>query len=115
MTTPQSPVQVDVLRSRLTARRAELAQRLGRVDQDLRHQSVPLSADLDEQAVEQTNDDVLDAISGAVRDELAQIDIALNQLAAGKYGCCLLCGAGIEPGRLDAVPYTTTCSHCASD
>jgi RNA polymerase-binding transcription factor DksA len=112
MTLPHSPDQVDALRSRLTARRKELAQRLGRVDRDLRHQSAPLSADLDEQAVERTNDDVLDAISMAVREELEQIDTALSRLAAGQYGRCSVCGAGIEPGRLVAVPYTNTCSHC---
>ncbi len=113
MTLPQSPEQVDALRSRLTARRSELAQRLGRVDRDLRHQTAPLSADFEEQAVERTNDDVLDAISVAVREELEQIDTALVRLAAGQYGRCAVCGAGIEPARLGAVPYTVTCSHCA--
>ena len=115
MTLPPSPEQVDALRSRLTARRIELAQRLGRVDRDLRHESVPLSTDFDEQAVERTNDDVLDAISATVREELEQIDTALAHLAVGQYGRCSVCGAAIEPGRLTAVPYTITCSLCAGD
>jgi len=115
MNTANLPELGEALRTHLTARRTELSLRLDKVDRDLRHQSQPLSADFDEQAVERTNDEVLDAISGTVREELEQIDIALSRLAAGQYSCCSVCGADIEPGRLAAVPYTTKCSLCASD
>lgn len=47
------------------------------------------------------------------RAELNALDAATARLAAGTYGTCLRCGRPITPGRLDALPATTTCIHCA--
>jgi len=40
---------------------------------------------------------------------VAEIDEALQQLDAGTYGSCSVCGAAIPEERLDAVPYATLC------
>jgi DnaK suppressor protein len=112
---PQKPaIDTASVKARLTARRAELAQRLLRVDADQRHQADPLSTDFAEAAVQTNNDEVLGAIGETVRVEIADIDAALGRLAAGHYGSCSACGRPIEPARLVAVPYTLRCAACAT-
>ena len=51
-----------VIEQHLIARRAELVERLERVNQDVKHVNKPLEADVAEQAVERENDQVLDAL-----------------------------------------------------
>jgi RNA polymerase-binding transcription factor DksA len=40
---------------------------------------------------------------------LAQIEAALERIAAGTYGSCAVCGERIAEGRLDARPWTPFC------
>jgi RNA polymerase-binding transcription factor DksA len=47
------------------------------------------------------------------RTQLRALDEADRRLAAGTYGTCAHCGNPIAPERLDALPATTTCIHCA--
>ncbi len=47
------------------------------------------------------------------RTELQALDAAAERLAAGTYGICERCGNPIAPERLDALPATTRCIHCA--
>ena len=99
-------------RARLTSRRAELQQRLERVDADQRHLNDPLSADFAEAANQTSNDEVLGAIGDTVRIEIADIDAALARMTAGRYGLCAACGKPIEAARLAAVPYSLRCTAC---
>ncbi|MBI5300825.1 MAG: TraR/DksA family transcriptional regulator [Chloroflexi bacterium] len=46
------------------------------------------------------------------KQRLAQIDVALARLAAGKYGVCDSCGNPIAPERLEAMPHATLCVLC---
>ena len=46
--------------------------------------------------------------------DLAEVDAALDRVAAGTYGTCQRCGASIAPARLDARPTARLCIHCAS-
>lgn len=48
------------------------------------------------------------------RAELRALDAAAGRLASGTYGTCERCGDPIAPERLDALPATTTCIHCAN-
>jgi len=41
--------------------------------------------------------------------ELAEVDAALERLAAGEYGTCAVCGAAILPDRLELLPQTRFC------
>ncbi|OPY58137.1 MAG: General stress protein 16O [Pelotomaculum sp. PtaU1.Bin035] len=43
---------------------------------------------------------------------VAAIDEALEKIENGTYGTCDICGKEIEPGRLEAIPYTTKCMDC---
>jgi DnaK suppressor protein len=40
---------------------------------------------------------------------LAQIEAALERIAAGTYGSCAICGKRIAEGRLEARPWTPFC------
>lgn len=48
------------------------------------------------------------------RKHLAELDQALERLAAGGYGICERCGNPIAPERLLARPSTHTCINCAA-
>ncbi|WP_297343773.1 TraR/DksA family transcriptional regulator [Amnibacterium sp.] len=50
-----------------------------------------------------------DALRTAARTRLAAIDAALDRLAAGTYGGCVVCGAPIPEARLLARPFAATC------
>jgi RNA polymerase-binding protein DksA len=106
-------VDTDKFRSRLEARRAELAARASRAASDLRREHEPLSADFSEQAVQREDDEVLQGISDAAHDELLLIDRALRRVRTGEYLECSRCNAPIGASRLEAVPYTDLCADCA--
>ncbi len=48
------------------------------------------------------------------QQHLAEVDAALERVAAGSYGTCERCGQPIPPGRLDARPVARTCVSCAA-
>ena len=98
----------------LLKRREELALRLVSVKEDLARASEPLSPDFAEQAGQRENDEVLQALRSSTESELGELEAALQRLRSGKYGECTQCGYPIEPRRLEAVPYTDSCSLCAS-
>jgi DnaK suppressor protein len=43
------------------------------------------------------------------REQLREVDAALERLEAGTYGTCSACGKAIPVERLEAVPWTTLC------
>jgi RNA polymerase-binding transcription factor DksA len=106
-------LDLETIRTRLLARREELAQRAAEAGADLRREHEPLSADFSEQAVQRENDDVLRGLGDAARGELAGINRALARIQAGTYLTCSHCGAPIGARRLEAVPYADRCAACA--
>lgn len=108
-------VQLEPIRTRLIARRDELATRAALAAADLRRENEPLSADFSEQAVQRENDEVLQGIGDAARSELAGIDRALRRIESGDYFKCARCGGAIEASRLEAVPHTDRCASCARE
>lgn len=50
-----------------------------------------------------------DALRVAARARLAAIDAALDRVADGTYGRCVVCGEPIAPARLEARPFALTC------
>lgn len=44
---------------------------------------------------------------------LQQVTEALERFQHGTYGVCCQCGQSIDHARLKAIPYTSTCIHCA--
>jgi DnaK suppressor protein len=49
------------------------------------------------------------------RDELAQIERALERLEAGTYGICDDCGVQIDDERLRLAPNSAACRHCSPE
>lgn len=53
--------------------------------------------------------EMLQALIVQTRAHLAEVDAALERLAAGTYGACEVCGAAIGDGRLAARPTAARC------
>jgi len=47
-----------------------------------------------------------------VRDQLAEVEHALDKFDQGTYGLCDSCGQPIEPARLEALPHASLCLSC---
>ncbi len=45
---------------------------------------------------------------------VASIERAISKIDEGSYGLCDYCGSLIEPDRLEALPYATSCIACKS-
>lgn len=54
------------------------------------------------------------ALVQQAEQHLAEIDAALERLADGTYGVCLVCGRPIPAERLEVRPTATTCVGCAT-
>lgn len=101
---------LSVLRAGLERRLAVLLRRVDRITGDLRK---PADPDWQERATEIENDDVLEGLDEASRDEAAAIRVALGRIDAGTYGRCMTCGHDIGATRLAALPSATCCVGCA--
>jgi DnaK suppressor protein len=102
------------LREILQRMRAQLTERIDRVQRDLARADAPLSADAPDRALQLENDEVLEGIGVSSSEELARIEAALARLDAGWQFTCALCGKPVSPARLKAVPYTNRCAACAT-
>ena len=101
------------IKQRLLDKRHELEQRLQGITRDVRHEEIPLSGDWEEQAVQRESDEVLDALGNEARRELELIKQALSRIDSGEYPYCSECGEVINRARLETLPYTILCVHCA--
>jgi DnaK suppressor protein len=80
-------------------------QRTGRFDDDEHDpEGLPLSGEYAR----------LDGLRRVTERRITEVDAALANAKAGKYGVCLACGGLIPPGRLEARPTATLCVACAS-
>ena len=102
------------IRTLLKNKREELSARLNKIKDKIRHSDEPIEADFAEQAVQRENDEVLDAIGMATREEIAAISRAMARIESGDYGYCTRCGKPINPDRLKIRPYSDECVTCAS-
>ena len=55
----------------------------------------------------------VDALVRQARAHLAEVDAALERVAKGTYGVCVVCGRPIAAARLEARPTAATCVECA--
>ncbi len=93
--------------------REELIARLERYRAHKEQKEGPLDKDMEEQAVQLQNDDVIDGLEHEAEEELHQVMRALARLQAGQGDACESCGEAIPKARLEALPYTTLCRACA--
>ncbi|WP_051707024.1 TraR/DksA family transcriptional regulator [Nocardioides aequoreus] len=105
----------DDLAARLRELREEARQRLDELDHDL---DGVVQASRDTNADDEHDPEgatiayersQLGALRAQARARLAEVDAALERLAAGRYGRCEVCGEPIPPARLVARPTARTC------
>ncbi|WP_238984541.1 TraR/DksA family transcriptional regulator [Billgrantia kenyensis] len=97
----------------LEALREELIERVDRYKVHKLRLENPLDRDMEEQAIELENEEVIDALEEEAEEELRQVVHALERIEEGAGEQCERCGEGIDPRRLEAIPYATLCIDCA--
>lgn len=105
------PQNLDAVRARLLARRAELIDRLEGIEAELVSHT---EQDWEDLAAEREEDEMLEGMGNAGALEVRRIDAALARMDSGEYGVCVRCGAEIAPARLDLLPDTPFCAACAA-
>ena len=107
----------DQYRARLLDLRARLRGEMGRMADAALSQgrgetsSLPIHlADLGSDNFEQ---ELTLSLVGGEKVVLDKIEFALQKITDGDYGVCEDCGKKIPESRLEAIPYTTVCVHCA--
>ena len=107
----------DQYRARLLDLRARLRGEMGRMADAALSQgrsetsSLPIHlADLGSDNFEQ---ELTLSLVGSEKVALDKIEFALQRIADGEYGICEDCGKKIPESRLEAIPYSTVCVHCA--
>lgn len=104
-------ISIETRRRQLLARKDELSQRLVRIDAEL---DQPHSAMFAEAAIEREGDEALEDLGAAGLQEIRMIEAALDRIDAGSYGICVACGEEISEERLNVLPATPKCRHCAA-
>ena len=105
--------EFDNLKLRLEEHMRALRHRINAIQADKQQDAGPRSADLEEQAQEAENDEVLEQLDSQTRDEYVRVDAALKRMGAGEYGECVDCGEEIQLARLKAIPWAFRCVECA--
>ncbi len=101
-----------------TARKNELEERLSELERNLHsiedRLEEPHTRDFEDFATEQEETEVLEGLGNVGLKEIQMIRFALKRIEDGNYGFCQKCGNDILKQRLDLVPYTPLCRHCAN-
>jgi RNA polymerase-binding transcription factor DksA len=98
------------IRKQFEARLGWLTTRLDEIEQIL---CEPEEDDLEEQAGEWDDDNVLHGLARMIREEIGLIQEAVRRLEEGAYGRCRGCGRRIGQRRLRVLPQATVCVRCA--
>lgn len=101
---------LDHFKKLITDRLKELNVRIHDVDHEL---GEPKSADLNEQAIDIEDDEVLEGLGAAAQKEISLLKLALKRIKDGSFGICAKCEEPISEARLNAVPYAPLCKRCA--
>lgn len=104
----------DAVRNQLIDMLSDLQDRLSKITNDVKHSDEPISQDFEDQATQTENDEVLDFLGNAARNEIAMLKKAIARIDNGSYGICQACNEPIGEARLKAVPFTDLCIKCAS-
>jgi DnaK suppressor protein len=91
-----------------------ISERVTRTHHHIYERDKPVSAKFSDQSVELDNQALVMALDVEGKDELIEIDHALNRLEEGTYGTCLKCNKEISSERLDILPFISTCIDCAT-
>lgn len=104
--------------------KSEIEKYQARLEQDRRRllteieseKPADFGSDVEGEAAEEESDESEElanklAIQQALKDQLNEIDGALNRIRQGTYGTCVKCGKQIEKEVLDLVPESELCEE----
>ena len=108
----------NLLRAQLESERARLMEEMEQLQgsgstPDERREGSPFGK-REEEATETLELEKRLALEKRVREQLADIDHALDKFEKGTYGLCDDCGTTIDPARLEALPQASLCLNCKS-
>jgi len=108
--------EFNLLRSRLELERKRLNEELEQLKvsirpADERREGSPFGK-REEEATESFELERRLALEKRMRDQLADVEHALNKFKQGTYGLCDRCGQPIDPARLEALPQANLCLSC---
>lgn len=96
-------------KKKLTALQAEYQSRIDKIAYDLQHPESDMLEDWDDQSLVNEQNDIDKSLLVEAQKNLELVNNALLRIENGTYGICAVSGEEIEPERLEAVPYATTC------
>jgi len=106
----------DILRSRLEGMQKRLNEELEQLKStarpaDERREGSPFGK-REEEATESFELEKRLTLEKRIREQLAEVEHALQKFEDGTYGKCDNCGQPIPPDRLEALPQATLCLKC---
>ena len=72
-------------------------------------------ADIGDMSANAYSRDVLFNLSETQRQQIRDIDAALERIDKGEYGVCMNCGEKIAARRLEVRPFSRYCIDCKTD
>jgi len=104
----------DKYRELLLRKKNDLAARVERTHKHIHKREEPVSPIFSEQSVEMESQQLIYFLDAEGKEELRDIDRALERLQGHTYGKCSACGEYIAEARLEAIPQTSRCIDCAN-
>jgi DnaK suppressor protein len=108
----------NLLRSRLEGMKKRLSEELEQLKStvrpaDERREGSPFGK-REEEATESFELEKRLSLEKRIREQLAEVEHALQKFEDGTYGLCDNCGQAIDPARLEALPQASLCLNCKS-
>jgi DnaK suppressor protein len=109
-------VGFNLLRSRLESMQKHLSEELEQLKStvrpaDERREGSPFGK-REEEATESFELEKRLTLEKRIREQLAEVEHALQKFEDGTYGLCDNCGQPIDPARLEALPQASLCLNC---
>ena len=105
-------VKLDQYKALLQQRQVDLTRSFSRTASQTRAEKEEGTEDYIDYAVNSYEKEFLLSLTDLERNELLQVEEALQRIKGGDYGVCQQCGAEIPPKRLEVAPWARHCVRC---
>lgn len=107
--------RLEHLRTYLESERNRLGEQLHKTDEETgeKREGTPYGK-REEASLESSEFEKGLAMEQRTREQLAEVEHALEKFDQGTYGQCDCCGKDIPVARLEAIPQTSVCVECKS-
>ena len=109
------PKQFQHVKEELLRRRDELLKEVSDSYETCRELGQDGVADIGDMSANAYSREMLFNLSETQRQQIRDIDAALERIEAGEYGICLQCGEAIAPRRLEVRPFSRYCIDCKTE